>query len=190
MPRKLLPNTYIFLTNTYLQLWTMYSFQLTLLIEFWVSLRMNSLKDFSAINKYSRGAAATMQRLLFLCSGKEGISHQTSQYCGCLDIYAISSLNSCTIFNKHFYKSRIVKLISVSCFKWIQAQLVPKMCDYLSRCVDKFRVVLVTKSCVTLVTPWTVARKALLSMGLPRQEYWNGLLFPSQGIFLNQGSQS
>ena len=24
-------------------------------------------------------------------------------------------------------------------------------------------------------TPWTIARQALLSMGLPRQEYWNGL---------------
>ena len=32
------------------------------------------------------------------------------------------------------------------------------------------------------VTPWTIARQAPLSMGFPRQEYWNGLLFPfSQG---------
>ena len=29
---------------------------------------------------------------------------------------------------------------------------------------------LVTKSCPTLVTPWTVAHKALLSMGFSRQE--------------------
>ena len=29
------------------------------------------------------------------------------------------------------------------------------------------------------VTPWTVARQAPLSMGLPRQEYWSGLPFPS-----------
>ena len=29
------------------------------------------------------------------------------------------------------------------------------------------------------VTPWTVARQALLSMGFPRQEYWSGLPFPS-----------
>ena len=26
---------------------------------------------------------------------------------------------------------------------------------------------------------WTVARQAPLSMGLSRQEYWSGLLFPS-----------
>ena len=36
---------------------------------------------------------------------------------------------------------------------------------------------LVTKLCSTLVTPWTVARLALLSMGFPRQEYWSGLPF-------------
>ena len=30
-------------------------------------------------------------------------------------------------------------------------------------------------------TPWTVARQAPLSKGLFRQEYWNGLPFPSQG---------
>ena len=28
-------------------------------------------------------------------------------------------------------------------------------------------------------TPWIVAFQAPLSMGLPRQEYWSGLLFPS-----------
>ena len=35
------------------------------------------------------------------------------------------------------------------------------------------------KLCLTLVTPWTVACQAPLFMGLPRQEYWSGLLFPS-----------
>ena len=33
--------------------------------------------------------------------------------------------------------------------------------------------------CVQLfTTPWTVAPKAPLSMGFPRQEYWSGLPFP------------
>ena len=37
-------------------------------------------------------------------------------------------------------------------------------------------------SCVRLfVTLWTVARQALLSMRLFRQEYWSGLVFPSPG---------
>ena len=33
----------------------------------------------------------------------------------------------------------------------------------------------------SFVTRWTVARQAPLSMGFPRQEYWNGLPFPSPG---------
>ena len=33
---------------------------------------------------------------------------------------------------------------------------------------------LVTKSCPTLATPWTVACQDSLSMGLSRQEYWSG----------------
>ena len=33
---------------------------------------------------------------------------------------------------------------------------------------------LVARSCLTLATPWTVARQAPLSIGFPRQEYWSG----------------
>ena len=40
---------------------------------------------------------------------------------------------------------------------------------------------LVAKSCPTLVTPWTVARQAPLSMESSRQEYWRGLPFPCSG---------
>ena len=32
---------------------------------------------------------------------------------------------------------------------------------------------------VFFATPWNIAHQAPLSMGLPRQEYWNGLLVPS-----------
>ena len=46
---------------------------------------------------------------------------------------------------------------------------------------------LVTKLCPTLVTPWTVARHAPLSMGFSRQEYWSGLPFPSPGDLLDPG---
>ena len=38
---------------------------------------------------------------------------------------------------------------------------------------------LVTKLCITLVTPWTVACQAPLPMGFSRQEYWSRLPFPS-----------
>ena len=40
---------------------------------------------------------------------------------------------------------------------------------------------LVTKSCPALVTPWTVTCQAPLSVGFYRQEYRNGLPFPSPG---------
>ena len=36
-----------------------------------------------------------------------------------------------------------------------------------------------TQSCLPFVTPWTVAWEVPLSMGFFRQEYWNGLAFPS-----------
>ena len=38
-----------------------------------------------------------------------------------------------------------------------------------------------------LATPWTVAHRASLSMGFPRQEYWSGLPFPSPGDLPNAG---
>ena len=40
---------------------------------------------------------------------------------------------------------------------------------------------LVAKSCLTLVTPWTVAYQAPLFMGFSGQEYWSGLSCPSPG---------
>ena len=50
-----------------------------------------------------------------------------------------------------------------------------------------------TLSCCDLVMPdsfatlWTVAHKAPLSMGFPRQEYRNGLPFPPPGDLPNPG---
>ena len=32
-----------------------------------------------------------------------------------------------------------------------------------------------------LKTPWTVAYQAPLTMEFPRQEYWNGMSFPTRG---------
>ena len=40
---------------------------------------------------------------------------------------------------------------------------------------------LLTKPCPTLVTPWTVAHQASLSIGLSKQQYWNALPFLSPG---------
>ena len=38
-----------------------------------------------------------------------------------------------------------------------------------------------------LVTPWTVAHQAPLSMGFSNQEYWSGLPFPSPGDLPDPG---
>ena len=40
---------------------------------------------------------------------------------------------------------------------------------------------------VSFATPCTIAHQTPLSMGFSRQEHWNGLPFPSPGIFLTQG---
>ena len=38
--------------------------------------------------------------------------------------------------------------------------------------------------------PWTVAYQLPLSMGLSRQEYWSGLVFPSPGDLPDPGIES
>ena len=43
------------------------------------------------------------------------------------------------------------------------------------------------KSCLTLANLWTVARQALLSLGIPRQGCWSGLPFPSPGDLPDPG---
>ena len=47
---------------------------------------------------------------------------------------------------------------------------------------------LVAHSCLTLATPWTVARQSPLSMGFSRQEYWSGCHSLLLGIFPTQKS--
>ena len=42
----------------------------------------------------------------------------------------------------------------------------------------------------SFATPWTVASRAPLSMGFPRQEYQNGLPFHSPGDLLGPGVES
>ena len=41
-----------------------------------------------------------------------------------------------------------------------------------------------------IATPWAVACQASLSVGFFRQEYWSGLQFLLQGIFLTQDSNA
>jgi len=41
---------------------------------------------------------------------------------------------------------------------------------HIQQCTGYYGSVLVFKSCMTLVTPWTAAHQGPLSMGFPRQE--------------------
>ena len=43
------------------------------------------------------------------------------------------------------------------------------------------------QSCLTFMTPMTIAHQVSLSMGLPRQEHWSGLLFPTPRDLPNSG---
>ena len=47
--------------------------------------------------------------------------------------------------------------------------------------------VLVAQLCPILMTLWTVAHQAPLSMGFSRQVYWSGLSFPSAEDLLDPG---
>ena len=51
----------------------------------------------------------------------------------------------------------------------------------------EIHLVLVAQSCLTLHEPWTGDHQARLSMGIPRQEYWRSLPFPSLEDLPNPG---
>ena len=52
-----------------------------------------------------------------------------------------------------------------------------------------FLLLLVTKLCPTLLTPWTVGHRSSLYMEIPWQGYWNGLPFPSPWDLLDPGTE-
>ena len=60
---------------------------------------------------------------------------------------------------------------------------------FLYRYATFVAVVLAAKLCLTLATPWTVARQVPLSMGFSRQECWSGLPFPSLRDLPNPGTE-
>ena len=80
------------------------------------------------------------------------------------------SLSTFTFIKRLFSSSLILPLWFYSIFNTFDLNIV---------CTWAAGDGLVTKSCSTLATPWTVAHKAPLSTGFSRQEYWSGLSFPS-----------
>ena len=65
-------------------------------------------------------------------------------------------------------------------FRWLYKVITIK--NWL---IKNFCCCLVANLCLTLL--WPHGLQAPLSMGFSRQEYWNGLLFPSLGDFPTQG---
>ena len=63
--------------------------------------------------------------------------------------------------------------------------LSPPLHPYLYSC--QYQCTCMLSHVQLFVTPCTVAHRAPLSMGFPRQEYWSGLLFLIQGVFLTWG---
>ena len=63
--------------------------------------------------------------------------------------------------------------------------------DYLYRQMVNLLLTMTTASMLSRVrlfmTPWTLALQTPPSMELSRQEYWNGLPFPSPGVLLTPG---
>ena len=54
-------------------------------------------------------------------------------------------------------------------------------CRFLLQCMKVKMKVKSLSRVLLLVTPWTAAHQAPLSMGLSRQEYWSGVPLPSPG---------
>ena len=67
---------------------------------------------------------------------------------------------------------------------WFGNPWVLQMCDF---CILILGSGLVAKSCLTLVTPLTVAHQGLLSMGFSKKAYCIGFPFPSLGDFPSLG---
>ena len=78
------------------------------------------------------------------------------------------------------YKKKIQE--GILCIKFLeQFRIVGSMPGILAKVCQAARM-LSCFSCIRLVvTLWTVARQAPLSMGFSRPEYWSGLLFSSPG---------
>ena len=61
----------------------------------------------------------------------------------------------------------------------LQARTLEWVAIFLLQCVKVKSESEVAQSCPTLVTPWTAAYQAPLSMVYSRQEYWSGVPLPS-----------
>ena len=89
------------------------------------------------------------------------------------NLYKVLKSKDITLPTKiHLVKAMVFPVVMYGCESWTKKKVGGR---------------LVTKSCLTLATPWTVACQAPLSMGFSSQDYWSGLPFPSPGDLPNPG---
>ena len=97
-----------------------------------------------------------------------GRSHMTQGNQACApQVLSLSSATEATAWDAHALPRAASK---VPVWRWI-LNVAKNKSIHICGC-------LVTKSDLTLATPWTVARQAPLSIGFSRQKYWRGLPFP------------
>ena len=78
-------------------------------------------------------------------------------------------------------KSNLEPLWEREAFQWKQSRTETRCCCHRLQIESMIcSCYLVTKLC-PIMTPWTGAQQAPLSIGFSRQEYWNGLPFPTPG---------
>ena len=74
---------------------------------------------------------------------------------------------------------------------WTEVQVKGETLGYAVTVVSEQVIVMIVGHACLLnhvrlfATPWTVACRALLSMGFPRQKYWSGVPFSSSGDLPN-----
>ena len=125
---------------------------------------------------------------------KLGIVHPTT----CMPAFSVTSVTSSSLLAVDCGPpgSSIHGIFQARLLEWVPISFSRGSCQprywtlvFCSSCMAS-RLVggnLVAKSCLTLVTPWTIACQDPLSMGFSRQGYWSGLPFPSPGGLPNPG---
>ena len=120
-----------------------------------------------------------------------------TNYC-CLKAFSAQS-TPCNVYSmQHALKNSIDLIISFN--RRIHMYVYTSICVYKYRRVNVHAYVHAVSNPLSLmlmlshsvmsdsfVTPWTVAHRAPLSMGFPRQEYWSGLPCPPSGELPNPG---
>ena len=137
----------------------------------------------SSILKYSPWLSVLSLQLFvfFLVGGKVERLGQWKSFpsiSNCKPFYHFISLFPMHILLKHFEMDWRYYAVSTPPTRILHGYFRKRIC---SCCC------LVTQSIWLFATSWTVAHRALLSMGLSRQEYWSGFPFLLQGVLSDSG---